>query len=309
MNNWLRDPIVWLVVGIALLVTGIVIGIMLIASIAKRKKELAARQIKAHEKNTPPRAYAYSYSIIGNRRSQQDYCIVTERSFPERLVRERGCFAIVCDGMGGMRGGERASRLCAEILSNEFHMRRYESPAAFYRTLIPHADSAVAMLADEEGNRLGGGTTLVSVIVKEGVIYYASVGDSRIYIYRDGKLTQLTRDHNYLLRLMERVKNGELSAEEAMNDRQKEALISYIGMGTGPDIVDVNDAGIQARVGDIIILCSDGLYKALSSEEIAAVIAKNKDNPEMLPQELISTAFSKKHIRHDNITVAVMSYK
>lgn len=309
MNNWLRDPIVWLVVGIALLVTGIVIGIMLIASIAKGKKELAARQSKPHEKSAAPRAYAYSYSIIGNRRSQQDYCIVTERSFPERLVRERGCFAIVCDGMGGMRGGERASRLCAELLSGEFHMRRYESPAVFYRTLIPHADSAVAMLTDEEGNRLGGGTTLVSVIVKDGVIYYASVGDSRIYLYRDNTLTQLTRDHNYLLRLMERVQSGEISTEEAMSDRQREALISYIGMGTGPDIVDVNDAGIQARIGDIIVLCSDGLYKALSSEEIAAVIAKNKDNPEMLPQELISTAFSKKHIRHDNITVAVMSYK
>lgn len=100
---------------------------------------------------------------------EKNYCIVTERSFPERLVRERGCFAIVCDGMGGMRGGERASRLCAELLSGEFHMRRYESPAVFYRTLIPHADSAVAMLTDEEGNRLGGGTTLVSVIVKDGV--------------------------------------------------------------------------------------------------------------------------------------------
>lgn len=75
---------------------------------------------------------------------------------------------------------------------------------------------------------------------------------------------------------MERVQSGEISTEEAMSDRQREALISYIGMGTGPDIVDVNDAGIQARIGDIIVLCSDGLYKALSSEEIAAVIAKNK---------------------------------
>lgn len=305
MNDILHsvNPIIWLTAGAALFLIG---TISLLWQIALARKE-ARRRAARRPRQTKSGVNAYCSSIIGNRANQQDFYMIPGSSISSNMLRSKGCLAIVCDGMGGMQGGEKASRCCAEYLFSKYYSGQYDSARDFYAEEIPLADRAVASLKNESGSALGGGTTLVSVLVLNSRIYFASVGDSRIYLFRSGQLTQLTRDHNYFLMLSQRVKNGEITMEEAMADRQKDALISYVGMGTGPDIIDIESNGIPVQTNDILLLCSDGLTKAMSDDEIAQIIAQNKNIPAAIPQALTSAAFSKHWIKHDNITVAIVS--
>lgn len=304
MNDILHsvNPIIWLIAGAALFIIGTV---SLLWQIALARKE--ARRAARTPRKTGSGVHAYCSSIIGNRANQQDFYKIPGSGISSAILRSKGCLAIVCDGMGGMQGGERASRCCAEYLFSRYYSMQYGSARDFYTEEIPLADRFVAALKNESGSPLGGGTTLVSVLVLNSRIYFASVGDSRIYLFRSGKLTQLTRDHNYFLVLSQRVKDGEITPEEAKADRQKEALISYVGMGSGPDIIDIEAEGIPAKTNDILLLCSDGLTKAMSDDEIAQIIAENEDLPAAIPQALTSAAFSKHWIKHDNITVAIVS--
>lgn len=303
------NPLHWLVAGGALFLLGVALMIWLLARGAREKKALPLENTLLLGVRPPARAgeRAYVSSLVGNRASQQDYALVPGEGIPESALAEKGCLALVCDGMGGMQGGERASHCCAELLQKSYYENDFPSPAAFYASEIPKADEAVASLKGADGARLGAGTTLVAVILKGDRAYCASVGDSRIYLFRDGELIQLTRDHNYLLTLSEMVRASEIDMDVAMAHPQREALISYVGMGTGPDIVDIDEEGFPVNAGDLILLCSDGLYKAMSREEIARVIAENGSGPAALPGLLTSAAFAKGWIMHDNITAAIVS--
>ena len=305
------NPLIWLVAGCALFLCGLVlIALMTLGGKKQRKAVREQPQQPPAPVYVPapaPSTEAYVSSIIGNRSYQQDYALTFEEGIPAQALVQKGRLALVCDGMGGMQGGERASRCCAELLMQAYYTGDYASPAAFYAEQIPLADGAVHSLENAQGGPLGGGTTLVAAIVKEGSAYCASVGDSRIYLYRAGNLVQLTRDHNYSLKLTQMVREGELTMEEAMADPQREALISYIGMGTGPDIIDIDEAGFPVEQGDLLLLCSDGLYKAMSHEEIRQVIADSLSDVQSLPTVLTAAAFAKGWIAHDNITVVIVS--
>lgn len=304
MNDILHstNPIIWLTVGGVLFIIGVVSllwQIVLAGKEARRKAVRRPRQVKSG-------VHAYCSSIIGNRANQQDFYMIPDSSISSSVLKSKGCLAIVCDGMGGMQGGEKASRCCAEQLFSKYYSGQYSSAQEFYSKEIPQADIAVASLKNDSGSKLAGGTTLVSVLVLNSRIYFASVGDSRIYLYRSGRLTRLTRDHNYFLVLSQRVQEGEISIEEAMADRQKDALISYVGMGTGPDIIDIEADGIPVQMNDILLLCSDGLTKAMAEDEIEQQITANVDTPAAIPQALTSAAILKHWIKHDNITAAIV---
>lgn len=294
MNSILHEipSVAWLIGGILVFLVGLV---SLVLQIIRAKYTI----IVDYEPSAAVRAYASS--IIGNRSSQQDYCCISAPNMPAN----KGCIAIVCDGMGGMQGGELASRCCADQLFMRYYSTEYESPEQFFASEIPLANDSVASLRNESGSLLGGGTTLVSVIVRDSRVYYASVGDSRIYLFRSGTICQLTRDHNYFLSLSQAVQRGELTMQQAISDPQRDALISYIGMQGGAEIIDIAD-NFPCRSGDILLLCSDGLTKAMSAEEIAHTIAINISDPSKIPSILTSTAYSKP-MRHDNITVAIVS--
>ncbi len=294
MNGILHEipSVVWFIVGILIFLAGLI-------SLVLQLIHVRYTVIVDLEPSVMIRAYASS--IIGDRSSQQDYCCITAPNMPD----SKGCIAIVCDGMGGMQGGELASRCCAEQLFMRYYSAGYKSPDQFFAQEIPLANNSVASLRDESGSPLGGGTTLVSVIVRDSQVYYASVGDSRIYLFRSGTICQLTRDHNYFLSLSQAVQRGELTIQQAMSDPQKDALISYIGMPGGAEIIDT-PASFPYCSGDILLLCSDGLTKAMSAEEIAHTIAVNISDPSKIPDALTSAAYSKP-MRHDNITVAIVN--
>lgn len=248
----------------------------------------------------------YAASIIGTRKDQQDsYAVIP---FDEKKNGRGALLGIVCDGMGGLAAGKEASSTGLITFLESF--QKAQDPVKDYdacaRTAIDRADQKVVGISHRLGERNRAGTTLVSTYVTDDKLYWCSVGDSRIFHYRNGKIRRLTRDHNYMLLLQEQVRKGLITQEEAEADHEKEALISFVGID-GVPLVDTEKKGIDLKSGDIIILCSDGLYKALSEVEIQEIIQRYDDNPALLPGVLTASAMDKWNRHQDNTTVVIIS--
>ena len=207
---------------------------------------------------------AYS-SVIGERKEQQD-------SFEVR-TREGVTFAVVCDGLGGHKGGALASRLAADMLTKSFEESCPKDIPSFFAENVRAINDAVYDIRCDDGSRMGAGTTMVCAVIDSGKLYRMSVGDSRIYLFRDGQLMQLTVDHNYLLVLDNGLASGRITQEEYDSEYYKgSSLISVLGMDELVR-VDINTKPLELVGGDVLILMSDGLYKALDDDEIAQCLS------------------------------------
>lgn len=244
----------------------------------------------------------FAKSVVGDRAYQQDF-FVFSKCEENDVFQSAGQLAVVCDGMGGMEGGELASRTCAETIYKGFYeMGGADDICQLLKELIGEANREVSKMTSPTGRVLNSGTTVVATVVKNGRIYWASAGDSRIYLFREDNLKQLTRDHNFRLTLMERCAAGLISINEVEANRQKDALISYVGKGSDI-IIDTGVADFDGSKGDIAVLCSDGLYKYLSNEEIRMII-QHHGRSGGLAETLVNSALtSSKRGKRDNITV------
>lgn len=244
-------------------------------------------------------------SVIGKRKEQQD----TIKSDDDYAIMENGKFiAVLCDGMGGLSGGKQASEVCAAHIQDSFHSEDCEENIQeFYRRVIVESDYKVRELRDENGQPLGAGSTMASVIIKDGELHWASVGDSHIYLIRGNQIRCITRDHNYLMLLQEKVKNGEMTQQEAETHPKREALISYMGMG-GVKYIDFNAVPFKLLDGDYIVLCSDGLYRTVTEEDIKNIvygIGEANDVAECLTEYAMRAHKN----NQDNTSAIVIQYK
>lgn len=193
---------------------------------------------------------ASAQSLLGGREEQQDaYC----------LERRRGeLLAAVCDGIGGLPDGAEASRSAVQALLTAFHKNPQAAPSYLYRQAIDWMDRAVAE------QTAGGGSTIVSVWVRSGGLYWLSIGDSGLFLLRGGSLQRLVPEHNYAALLKQRLEGGEIS--QLLYDREigrGRALTSYLGMN-GISLYAQNQYPLTLERGDVILLCSDGLLQALA---------------------------------------------
>lgn len=247
----------------------------------------------------------HAVSIIGTRAEQQDsYAALTLHAEPPDSA--EALLAIVCDGIGGFSAGQEASSIGVTSLIETFQAAR-KPLADFARTFeqgICLADKRVVTMARALGSKTG--TTAVTAYVENGMLYCGSVGDSRAYLFRNGELQCLTRDHNYALSLQEKVRQGAISQQAADTDPERESLISFIGMND-VSYIDASEHAIALSDGDIVLLCSDGLYKSLAAEEITDVLCQYAEMPAFLPGVLTATAFDKDLPHQDNTTVVVIT--
>ena len=183
-------------------------------------------------------------------------------------INEKGLFAVVADGMGGLEDGDRMSSMVVVSMLEGFDKSSgMDDPSSLLLKLLDEANDAVNEdLGSEKTGQCG--STVVSVIIRDRMLYFLSVGDSHIYVYRRGILTQINRDHNYAAQLDEMARNGEISLDEAALDPQRAALTSFIGMGD-IELVDRNEQPISLEAGDRILLMSDGVYGTIHDEGIA----------------------------------------
>lgn len=243
-------------------------------------------------------------SVIGARESQQDSCYVD--------VEEDGnAIGIICDGMGGLAGGEIASQNAVRMFIEDYEQVRHEYTNfySFFLEEMIEIDSMVAELTDEAGNLLSAGTTLVAVSVKNGNVQWVSVGDSKIYILRDNQLYSMAREHNYLALLNQRLQEGSISEEEYASEVGRgAALISYLGMGN-ISLIDAYPNPLELMDGDIILLCSDGLYKALTEQQITEIIHNYSGNLDAAVTALQEQAAMAAGRTQDNTSIVMLSYR
>ena len=207
---------------------------------------------------------------VGRRSAQQDSFGISEVK-QDIDYNQKGVLAIVADGMGGLSDGDRVSQMVVVSMLQEFDEDFTNIPAASLLLKMVH-DANVEVCDYLGEDKLGRcGSTLTAVIVKEHKLSWISVGDSHIYVYRKDKLVKMNQDHNYAAELDEKVKNGEISLDEAMRDPQRAALTSFIGMGE-LELVDQNENPIILERGDRILLMSDGVYGSVSEQKMVELM-------------------------------------
>lgn len=246
---------------------------------------------------------AHVCSIIGHRDYQQDYAGL--------LVEADRALAVICDGMGGLRGGETASREAVRLLLTDYDQN---PPSDQYTDFLCREavkmDRLVHGLEDESGMPLRAGSTVVSVIIENGRLHWMSVGDSRIYVLRDSSMVAVTKDHNYRRELDEALKRGDISAEyyeQEISGRRAEALTNYLGMG-GIRRIERNAQPFPLEDGDCILLCSDGLYKRLDEHQIKALLVDNRISTRVAAKRLVQMTMELAARGQDNTTVIVIQY-
>lgn len=191
------------------------------------------------------------------------------------IASERGPLLAVLDGMGGTSGGDVASRLAGDTLWEELAAAppTRERPvfARHLRRAVRAANRRLRERAADDPALAGMGTTLSAAALVDGVAVLAQVGDSRAYVFRGGRLTQITRDQSLVSAL---VSAGRLTESEARDSMQRSLILQALGAA---DDVEVALSIAEVRQGDRLLLCSDGLHGVLEDADIAAVLAAAGD--------------------------------
>ncbi len=244
-----------------------------------------------------------AYTHVGLvRESNEDNYLVLDLGpgVPGRLL-------AVADGMGGVEDGEVASAIAIETLRSRFGGRRtsgFNDPSGTgypsYSHLLREAfDEANRRIYQHSLARLGHpgiGTTLTTLLYVEDSYHLAHIGDSRAYLVRNGTIKQLTDDHSLV---GEMVKNGDLTEKEAMRHPHRNILTHALGTEERAR-VDVYE--YEARPGDVVCLCTDGLTGVVGANEIKQVIAESEDLS-TVARKLAQLANQRGG--HDNVTVVV----
>ncbi|MEQ1922317.1 MAG: Stp1/IreP family PP2C-type Ser/Thr phosphatase [Pyrinomonadaceae bacterium] len=211
----------------------------------------------------------------------------------------KGTLTIVADGMGGHASGEVASQMAVELIS-EFYYADAQMPAGdALQNAIEQANAEIYYASTSDEQYFGMGTTVIALALLGDTAISAHVGDSRLYRMRNRSLEMLTLDHS---QVMEMVKHGVLSLEEARDHEDKNVILRAVG--TQPSVeVEVSDP-FAVEFGDLFLLCSDGLSDMLEDIEIEAIL-NSEANAHDACERLIAEA--KNNGGHDNITVGIVS--
>ena len=207
---------------------------------------------------------------------------------------------LVCDGMGGARGGREASQSACDVIERCFQEQYSQcipgEEETFLKKALLSANRYVFQKALREESLAGMGTTAVCALVRSGRVYLCHAGDSRAYLYRDGQLAQLTHDHSYVQELVD---CGTITVEEAEHHPQKNIITRALGVDYR---LEPEFATAQLHSGDILLLCSDGLTNAVPKEQLEQLLRTGKFYD--LPDLLIRTA--NENGGPDNITALLL---
>jgi len=233
----------------------------------------------------------YSMTDVGRKREMnQDYVFATDTPvgpFPNLLV--------VADGMGGHKAGDFASKYTVKILRQELENSSTDKPGDILKRVVVIANNELIRVAKTDVKLEGMGTTLVAATIIGNTLYFANVGDSRLYLIND-KIRQLSKDHSLV---EEMVRMGGIKAEEAKNHPDKNIITRAIGVKKD---VEADIYEYRLKKGDIILMCTDGLSNMVEDEDMFDIVKGARDIVEAV-QMLIEKANS--NGGRDNIGVVM----
>jgi len=198
------------------------------------------------------------HSMRGARPSNQDRVAVSER--------DNAVLMVLADGLGGHSGGELAAEILTQTAVRMFRAVRQPvitKPSSFLALIIMHAHKTITDIGLAHKPPITPRTTCVLCLVQNGYAYWAHVGDSRLYLFRGSQLVKRTRDHTFT----EHLRNGGLLLDDEVSDHpEKSRLLKCVGGPHNPTIT-LGDETLLFP-GDILLLCSDGLWEALKTAEL-----------------------------------------
>lgn len=220
----------------------------------------------------------FSKVDIGRKREvNQDYVFVSDKplgNIPNLLV--------VADGMGGHKAGDFASRYAVESLKDALKKGTEDGPEAMIKKAIQFANQKLVEASRQDARLEGMGTTLVAATVIEQTLYFANVGDSRLYLLNNG-IKQLSRDHSFV---QEMVRLGGINAEDAKHHPDKNIITRAVGVG---EKLEIDFFEYRLQKGDMILMCTDGLSNMIEDEEILRIVKSSRDIVEAV-ERLIESA-------------------
>lgn len=184
---------------------------------------------------------------------------------------------VVADGMGGHKAGEVASSFVVETLKEEILQSDEVGPEAIIKTAIETANRKLIEKARADSRLTGTGTTLVVATVIENTLYFANIGDSRLYLLND-EIKQLSRDHSFV---QEMVRLGGLKVEEAKNHPDKNIITRAVG---AKEKIEIDFFEYRLKKEDIILMCTDGLSNMVEADEILSIVKRSRDVVEAVEQ-------------------------
>jgi protein phosphatase len=248
--------------------------------------------------NVKPGIEVAGLSDVGCQRENNEDSYVYWEPKSQTELRRKGRLAAVADGMGGYEGGQEASKLAVETVREIYDQAAGDDPHAVLREAFTRAHERIQNYALQHPELHGMGTTCTALVIRDRQLYFAHVGDSRLYLVRGDRISRLTRDHSYVGRLVE---NGIVSPEDAERHPQRHILTA--ALGAGMDVaVESPEQGMELQDSDDLLLCTDGLWGVVSDQELESSV---KDNtPAESCAALVKLALQRGG--PDNITVQVL---
>ncbi|MBR5617909.1 MAG: protein phosphatase 2C domain-containing protein, partial [Oscillospiraceae bacterium] len=286
-----KDPNIWLIVLIvsSVLFVADVAAIIYLTSLIKKEQKLARRIPGGNHRAVPSAASAPAPMVapigttqvisalpkvatvhqVGRRNYQQDSL------GHAAVLGNQGFLAVVADGMGGLSGGEKVSQKIVTDMLTMGHQLKPGQTAGILWTMVNQINDNVNRMLGPDG-LYKSGSTLISVLVHSNRFQWISVGDSRIYLYREGYANQLNQDHDQLQAWMPDILEGRVSMAEAIRHPDGRKLTSFIGMGQLKHI-DGSVNSIALEPGDRILLVSDGIYGIVDENRMADILKRCPD--------------------------------
>jgi serine/threonine protein phosphatase PrpC len=185
---------------------------------------------------------------------------------------------VVCDGMGGQAAGEVASKMGVDVLLDYFRKQPSDeakqspngqngsSEAHSLANAIQLANQTIFEAGQQHNGRNGMGSTIVAALVRGNSLAIANVGDSRIYLVRQGTIQQLTRDHSLV---MEQVRRGYITLEQAQRSEMQNIILRALG---SEEVVEADIEDLVALPGDVLVMASDGLTRYVPDKDILKIV-------------------------------------
>ncbi len=193
---------------------------------------------------------------------------------------------VVADGMGGHHAGDFASQAITQNLGSYKQAKSLEESILLLEDNIINTNTLIRKKAEKLGKNMTIGATVVCAYIWQNFLFAFWAGDSRLYRFRDERLSRLTEDHSYVEEL---VKMGKIEAKDAEAHPASNVVLRAVGID---DTLHLDFEYFALLDGDIFIICSDGLYKDLVEDKIPPIIQENKDDMEKLAQSLLSSSLA-----------------
>jgi protein phosphatase len=276
----------------------------------KKSKQKRADQERSGQKveqtvSEPEQFRGPEYEVVvslqtdpGCQREINEDQIFLHRPDDPDVLKKKGILVVVADGMGGHSAGEVASGMAVEIIDRVYFDDAHD-PASALKSALEEANFEIHKASlGQEGLR-GMGTTCTALVLQNGSAIAAHVGDSRLYLVRGGQIYLMTEDHS---EVMEMVKRGLISLEEARHHPDKNVILRAIGSHAEVQVSTWAEP-FPTREGDRFLLCSDGLYDLVEDDEIKRAVERAE--PAAACESLV--ALARERGGHDNISVAVVN--